>query len=59
MTVPVVEALREYIRENPLVRMYLQTGLDSIPATVEQYDKDDFQTQWLKPRPGVCYGYTW
>lgn len=56
---PVVEAFREYIRENPLVRMYLQTGLDSIPATVEQYDKDDFQTQWLKPRPGVCYGYTW
>jgi hypothetical protein len=31
MKVPVVEAFRDYIHENPLVKMYLQTGLDSIP----------------------------
>lgn len=33
--VPVVEAFREYIQENPLVQMYLQAGLDAIPEIVE------------------------
>jgi hypothetical protein len=37
LKVPVVEAFRDYIHENPLVKMYLQAGLDAIPETVQQF----------------------
>jgi phosphatidylserine decarboxylase len=57
--VPVVEAFREYIQENPLVQMYLQAGLDAIPETVQQFHEDGYRAAPTKPRPGVCYGYSW
>lgn len=32
--VPSVESFRKYIRNNPMIKMYLQSGLDSIPEVV-------------------------
>lgn len=40
-TVPSVEAFKQYIRENPVAKMYLQGGLDQIPQTVTQYYVDE------------------
>ena len=39
--------------------MYLQAGLDAIPETVEQFYQTENGAVPAKPRPGVCYGYTW
>jgi hypothetical protein len=39
--VPSVEAFKKYIRENPVAKMYLQGGLDQIPARVTQYLEDE------------------
>lgn len=54
-----MEAFRTYIHENPLVKMYLQAGLDAIPETVEQFYETELGTVPAKSRPGVCHGYTW
>lgn len=32
--VPEIQSFRKYIKENPIVKMYLQGGLDQIPEKV-------------------------
>lgn len=58
-TVPSVEAFKQYIRENPVAKMYLQGGLDQIPPWVVQYYVDEDQCILQKPRKAISYGLTW
>ena len=55
-----VEALKTYIRENPVAKMYLQGGLDQIPEWVNEFYEDEVDSTLVqRPRKGVSYGYTW
>lgn len=55
-----VEAFKQYIRENPIAKMYLQGGLDQIPELVfEFYQDEDEDLIYQKPRKGISYGLTW
>lgn len=42
--VPEVEAFRQYIKENPIIKMYFQGALDQIPPTVLEYYPEDGET---------------
>ena len=57
--VPSVEAFKQYVRENPVAKMYLQGGLDQIPAIVKEYYEDEDQCILQKPRKGISHGLTW
>lgn len=42
-----------------MAKMYLQGGLDQIPAIVFEYYTDEDQCILQKPRKGISYGLTW
>jgi hypothetical protein len=55
-----VEAFRRYIKENPMVKMYLQGGLDQIPETVyDSVQNEDGSLSPQQPRRGVNFGITY
>lgn len=54
-----ITAFKNYIRENPVAKMYLQGGLDQIPQVVQVYYVDETGRQCQKPREGVAYDWTW
>jgi hypothetical protein len=55
-----VENFRQWIRENPVAKMYLQGGLDQIPHYVHEYvANEDGSITALPPRKGVNSGISY